>query len=102
MSAAIWRLSISICGVEALAKPSAIQRRVSAMALRNFCSNTDSALFRKNEAVNDGSAEHTDRDLFDARHSGVEDRARRKHARKANQGRCIACEHEHVGSRRAI
>src|SRR5581483_2239495 len=50
----------------------------------------------------DGGADDAERDLFDARHRGVEHRVRRQHAREADQGRGIAGEHEHVRSRRAV
>ena len=52
--------------------------------------------FGKDETVNDRGADDAERDLLDARHRGVEHRARRKHARKADQGRGIARQHEHV------
>jgi len=52
--------------------------------------------------VNDRGADHAERDLLDARHRGVEHRAGRKHARKTDQGRGIAGQHEHVGPRRAV
>jgi hypothetical protein len=52
--------------------------------------------FRKDEAVHERGADDADGDFLDPGDGGVEYGAGREHARKADQGRRIARQHEHI------
>ena len=57
---------------------------------------------RQNQIGDKARADDPQGDLLDARHGDIEDGTRVRHGRKADQGRRIAAQHEHIGSRRAV
>ncbi len=57
---------------------------------------------RKEQAVRDGGAQDSQRDLLDARDRDVEDQLGMAHRGKADQGGGIAGQHHDIGPRRAV